>query len=401
MKKIISVLLVLALAVALAACGNTDTNDTENPTNTTESTSDTTSTTETTESEEEKALRETQARYKKVKEYLAKYLENGSFRDDDWKYYEGTNALVYLYTEFEALGDYEDCAEILSRFTVLPDLLMSITNTKIDNLGNVAENCPYNDYYIDEFGRISFYDSKFSYDERGTLTEYNNPIIKFLGIAHYRYEYKYEYDNIGNITKVKAIRWGAVEIIAIPEYDANGNIVKATIQTDKDTYTNIYTYDAKNRLIAAEKATMDSYGNFFYPTSYTYHYDETGNLTEENYLYTNEREYRYQITYSYDENGNCTEMNYSGKTRWLDDYEGKITYAYDENGYLVEMTETFTEKDVGTSDENQKVFQFLYTNDANGKPISAELIETENGKNAYASQILTYHYETLYFYNAE
>ena len=156
MKKIISVLLVLALAVALAACGNTDTNDTENPTNTTESTSDTTSTTETTESEEEKALRETQARYEKVKEYLAKYLENGSFRDDDWKYYEGTNALVYLYTEFEALGDYEDCAEILSRFTVLPDLLMSITNTKIDNLGNVAENCPYNDYYIDEFGRISF-----------------------------------------------------------------------------------------------------------------------------------------------------------------------------------------------------------------------------------------------------
>ena len=76
MKKIISVLLVLALAVALAACGNTDTNDTENPTNTTESTSDTTSTTETTESEEEKALRETQARYEKVKEYLAKYLEN-------------------------------------------------------------------------------------------------------------------------------------------------------------------------------------------------------------------------------------------------------------------------------------------------------------------------------------
>ena len=73
---------------------------------------------------------------------------------------------------------------------------------------------------------------------------------------------------------------------------------------------------------------------------------------------------------------------------------------YDENGYLTEMKETFTE-DLGTHDEDQTVFQFLYTNDENGRPISVELIETKDGKNAYTSQILTYNYETLYFYDAE
>lgn len=402
MKKVLSIIFSFVLMFSLCACGNADTNDTEDTSTSAEPTEITTETTTETESEEEKALKAIKSRYEKANEYLAEYLENGYFRDDDWKYYEDAAALEYLYKEFEALGDYEDCAEILSRFTVLPDMLTSITNTKIDNLGNVAENCPYNDYYIDEFGRISYYDSKYSYDERGSLTEYNNPIIKFLGIAHYRYEYEYEYDEVGNITKAKAIRWGAVEIIAMPEYDANGNIVKATIQTNEDTYTNTYTYDIQNRLIAAEKATMDSYGIFFCPTSYTYRYDANGNLTEESYVYTDDdnREYPYQITHFYDEKGNRTETSYSGQTKWWKDYEGKITYVYDANGYLVEKKETFTE-DLGTSDEDQTIFQFLYTNDENGRPVSAELIETVDGKNSYDSQILTYNYETLYFYDAE
>ena len=401
MKKIIGALLALALSASLCACGNTDTNDTEATSISAEPTETTTETTTETESEEEKALKAIKSRYEKANEYLAEYLENGYFRDDDWKYYEDAAALEYLYKEFEACGDYEESEEILSRFTVLPDMLTSITNTRTDNLGNMTQSA-YNDYYIDEFGRITFYDSKYSYDEKGSLTEYNNPIIKFLGIAHYRYEYAYEYDEDGKITKVMAIRWGAIEIIATPEYDANGNIVKATTQTNEDTYTNIYTYDAQNRLISAEKATMDSYGYFFYPTSYTYTYDDNGNLTEENYLYTdkNECEYKYKIAYAYNEKGSHTEVNYSGRTKWSDDYEGKITYAYDENGYLTEMKETFTE-DLGTPDEDQTVFQFLYTNDENGRPISVELIETKDGKNSYASQILTYNYETLYFYDAE
>lgn len=129
MKKIIGALLALALSASLCACGNTDTNDTEDTSTSAEPTETTTETTTETESEEEKALKAIKARYEKANEYLAEYLNDGYFRDDDWKYYEDAAALESLYKEFEALGDYEDSAEIFACFTVLPDMLTSITTT--------------------------------------------------------------------------------------------------------------------------------------------------------------------------------------------------------------------------------------------------------------------------------
>ena len=47
------------------------------------------------------------------------------------------------------------------------------------------------------------------------------------------------------------------------------------------------------------------------------------------------------------------------------------------------------------------IVSVIYTNDENGRPISAELIETKNGKNDYASQTLTFNYKTRYSYQAE
>lgn len=128
MKKIIGALLALALSASLCACGNTDTNDTEATSISAEPT-ETTETTAETESEEEKALNATQVRYEKAKECLTEYLNDGYFRDDDWKYYEDAAALEYLYKEFEAIGDYEESEEIFACFTVLPDMLTSITTT--------------------------------------------------------------------------------------------------------------------------------------------------------------------------------------------------------------------------------------------------------------------------------
>ena len=82
----------------------------------------------------------------------------------DWKYYEDADALEYLYKEFEALGDYEDSAVIFARFTMLPDMLVSITNTSTDNLGNVQKTT-YKSY---------------EYDEKGTSQE--DSILEFLGV---------------------------------------------------------------------------------------------------------------------------------------------------------------------------------------------------------------------------
>lgn len=460
MKKIILALLALAFCISLCACGgNTDTDDTENTT-TGEQTTETAESTSQTESEEEKALK---ARYEKANKYLKEYLKDGNFhngvttlsgnraerylykefeacgdyedsaeilsmfrtRDDGTYLYipsaykvaneylaeylevgyfyisgQGTlrnnAALEYLYKEFEACGDYEDSAEILSRFTVFPDMLTSITNTTTDNLGNVKEGT-YETY---------------KYDEKGTSQD--DPILELLGISDWRlmwnHNFEYEYDEADRIISVKLMEDGTVEAIVTPEYDANGNVVKATIQTNNGTYTSTYTYDEQNCLIAAEKYKCDSWGDWnSTPRPYTYSYDANGNLTEESYSYNDS--YEYTTTYSYDENGDLIkkvdvsyvyeyiyvyDYVYAYEHEYVYDYE----YEYDANGYLVMKKETYTENP-GKNSERQTITQFLYTNDENGRPISAELIETENGKNSYASQILTYNYETLYFYNAE
>lgn len=390
MKKIILALLALALSISLCACGgNTDTDDTENTT-TGEKTTETTESTSQTESEEEKVLK---ARYEAASEALAEYLEDGYFgfydSKNNWNFYIDNAATEYLYKEFEACGDYEDSAEILSRFTVLPDMLTSITNTTTDNLGNVSE-----DTY-----------ASYEYDEKGTSQD--DPILELLGISDYGYDFKYEYDDTDRIISVKLVKWGTVDAIVTPEYDESGNIVKATIQTNDDTYTSTYTYDAQNRLISAEKYVVKWGKVTPYPYSYTYSYDANGNLTEESYSCIHEGTTdKFKTTYSYDAGGNLTEESYSYVYQlhysypFVDAHYKNTTYSYDANGYLVMKKETST-TDPNSSYESQTITQFLYTNDENGRPISAELIKTVDGKNSYASQILTYNYETLYFYDAE
>ena len=84
-------------------------------------------------------------------------------------------------------------------------------------------------------------------------------------------------------------------------------------------------------------------------------------------------------------------MNYADDN-FRKDYTTVCEYEYDNNGYLVKLTKNDT---LGSFTE------FIYTNDASGRPVSAQLTEKENGTNKYASQTLTYKYETLYFYNAE
>ena len=110
MKKIISVLLALALSASLCACGNTDTNDTEDTSTSAEPTE---TTTVETESAEDKALNATQVRYEKAKECLTEYLndgydnectitysyyENGDLKEKDVKDYKSVSNFTSVYT---------------------------------------------------------------------------------------------------------------------------------------------------------------------------------------------------------------------------------------------------------------------------------------------------------------
>ena len=115
-----------------------------------------------------------------------------------------------------------------------------------------------------------------------------------------------------------------------------------------------------------------------------------------------------KTTYSYYENGDLRQKNQKSITSsfpssTIIEKDWKYEYRYDENGYLIMKKEiyTYTNSTENPVTKTQNTTQFSYTNDETGKPISAELIETKNGKNDYASQTLTFNYKTRYSYQAE
>ena len=431
MKKIISVLLLLALSASLCACGNIDVDNTEDTTTSVETietttttetteitetteTTETTATTETTEttaqteSEEEKALKAIRARYETAKEYLAAYLADGVFSDGE-KDHKDNEALEYLYKEFETLGDYEDSAEIFAHFTVRPDVLTTITNTKTDLEGNVtSENIFGGTEYIiianaqktpQNVPSPKVSDSKILEADIwwGYVSSYNNTV-------------QYEYDDAGRIISIQLLRDDSLMALITPTYDENDNFISATIQADGKTYTSTYTYDHQNRLLLAREYRY--LGSTWTLSSDTYAYDANGRLIEHRYyteiVGTSIQLNKTTLTYSYDENGNLSQKNRKTTSSGVilsntSDENWKYEYEYDENGYLIMYKETYSSFDSTAVPilQTQQITQFLYTNDENGRPISAELIETKDGKNAYTSQILTCNYETLYFYDAE
>lgn len=467
MKKIISLILVLMLCISLGACGegNPDLNM-ENSTSTsvtvaadiedTSAVSITTTadsqqsstaintatqkveqTTAQTESEEEKALKVTKERYENANKYLTKYLSEGSFYISGQGTLKDNAALKYLYKEFEACGDYEDSRAILTRFAVLPDALMSITVKKTDYLNNeITEKMPF--YLYDANGAwIDYHDIEYSdiYDIQYKVVnltgfyvlqtenkEYINrgQLLDFLGfsfdeVAYGDYIYQYETDSLERVNVVKAFAGGKLIVLIKLEYDSVGNITKSTIQTTGgNTYTNTYTYNAKNELIDAKKYLIHDIlnANFAPQHSIVYSYNNSGNLVQEVDIYEKaggfivgyyKNEMR-ETVYVYDKNGNLSRKEFRGyhNNPNVPNYTSIDEYSYDKNGYIVKLTNTKSARmDMYSDCINICVEELYYTNDENGKPISAELIETENGKNKYASQILTYNYEDIYFYNAE
>ena len=428
MKKIISIFWVLFIIVASCACVNTDmpsettyngvsdvttetivttvntTSDivsTTSPDNTAATTTATTTvaTTVQTDSAEEKAMK---ARYEAVKANLAEYLDKGSFYIDEE--YKGNVALEYLYNEFKALGDYQDSKDYSERFTVLPNMLTSITAKSTNPLGEVVETL-YASYI---------------YDAKGNLKNNHGPIdLTILGFdetsAAYANEYlQYEFDDSGKLVLANLIVREKTIAVITPEYDEKGNIIKVITKGDNTTFTQLYEYDDQNRLVKKSKTQyyFDEYTNISragYSLSYTYSYDEKGRLVEETQMQTNawfpigqtptpaktiyryndmgkliEKAYSYKspTTYSYDENGNLIKESYRSNDK---------EYFYDENCYLIKETEIVGEK----------FYERVYVNDEEGRHISAEITATQNGEQISNPQTLTYNYETLYFYNAK
>lgn len=156
------------------------------------------------------------------------------------------------------------------------------------------------------------------------------------------------YDKKGNpLKRVRIDKGDKTETVYT--YDDNGRMIKQVATADDFTRTEDYAYDAAGRLIRHHRA--DCHGSRIDETTYTYVYDDKGNLTEEKRIFTYSDGDGDEVTttYNYNEAGKITlEKTVSQSGYWSE----KAT-EYRADGTLYTMTERNS-----SSDEAYVVYEY-------------------------------------------
>lgn len=268
--------------------------------------------------------------------------------------YSGNEAWKKLYEVFSQLGDYKDSAGIVGRFTILKDMYTGASLLSVDNMGNESTNSDY---------------EYFKYNSLGQMVTGKSWDIRWLygGDGYAKY---FTYDESGRISKIQQGTGNNVEWVVTPVYDSEGRMVGGTYQSNSYTHELSYTYDDQGRLI--ENIVWSN----SHRSKHTYTYDESGNLVKDVYWYgssePNYNSYRYTVDYTYDAQG------YLIKRVWTEEYYRSYSSKFD-------LGETYI---------------WVYTNDAQGRPVSAEYTTLDSSGNTnYASRTITYNYDDLYFFD--
>ena len=268
----------------------------------------------------------------------------------DPKEKEYENALVLLANcdyvgakaAFEALGDYRDAKEYLSRFYYMP------VSVEYDMTGKKGTNdVAYNSLNLPM--------------SETTIRSDVQAVCKFL------------YDANGNI--IEQIMTNNTE--AGPEisnyvytYDDNGYLLTANY-TGYDGYVSSYTFSYDDKGNNIKQIYVDEYATYEYSMTY----DENGNMLTQDLVYNGEFEVmnvvltydggivirevctyddgsQESLEYGYDANGNCTRTVFTDANG-----ENVYDYTYDEHGNVVR--EVFTGSDGSVQYVNTK-YELLY-----------------------------------------
>lgn len=287
--------------------------------------------------------------YSRAMRYLNRYLEYGSFSVGE-EYYRSNAALAYVYDQFAQIQGYGDCDAILSRFTILPQMYTGAKVVTIDNLGNEGS---------------SIY-TEFEYDANGNMTYGRDPAFAETYDQTSLY-FHYDENNV-----LYEVQYGNVSAIMTPEFDENGNVVAVTARYNSGTYYYTFEYDEEGRIVTGIINDNKDGGT-----------DRTNIDT---------------YTYTYEDGRLVKKVWESPWSSLHTDYK-TTTYTFDENGYLIQETMVSSRLYNGT--ETVLYTQTItYTNDEAGRPVSASFT-TDNSSDNYQSKTVTYTYEDLYFYNAE
>lgn len=285
--------------------------------------------------------------YKEIEGWIEHGYNIGTLR--------GQEAAKYVYDWLSEHNDYKKSSEYLSKFIVVSDTLYYIERIHTDSFGQTTITV----------------EKSYSYNKKGECFEFSElyGILRTLGVFADERLINCEYDEGGllkeiSFTSADSENHGLVIVKTTLEYDGKGNFIKADFQTSYgETWTNTYTYDETNRLIRAEVEKECDIINEFYKYSYTeeFEYDTDGKLLRKSHL--------------------------MDKRPWNNTIE---EYTYDENGLLKEMKLFDCTYDTPVEKRTE-----VYSHDSQGRIVSAEVT---SGSGSYT---LTYHYEDLYFYNAD
>ena len=235
------------------------------------------------------------------------------------------------YMIFKNLGDYEDAAQIFSRFVYVRDLEI-VTNPN----------------------GLSTYEIYYNED--------NLPIQKIETDPDGRkIVWEYTYYSDGNL-KSKSVVGDGFYIGGwqrLYKYDARNNLIKMTYINYNGVYNETYVYDDNNRLV---EENLKPHGSS--DTRMTYEYDANGNVVREvKYLYESVTEIK---EYTYDVNGRLIRQVVRDKQRNSKFFD----YEYDANGNVIKEVERNGKDEVVWTtnyvyDDAMRLIHEYYT-DANG-----------------------------------
>ncbi len=287
------------------------------------------------------------------------------------------DAMAYIYETFLNMPDYEDSAEYLSHFTVIPDVrvgekwVKKIDASEYYSYETVDE---YLNYHYDLEGRLVYYE------------DYQKVFEYPFGVDYEVYGYLFGYEDSGilSIIGVSNTREpdemeGFVELY----YDDRGLLISGKIERFLSswghdatfTYDIAYTYDDLDRVV--RRTRTRKVNNEIYCAETNYLYDENGLLTQELYEHT--------------VSGQLTDR----KT---------TNYFYDTTGHIRQKT-VRSEEDYWAEKCYIKTDIYDYTCDESGRILKEVLTHgdsiDENGHAETNSDIreITYKYDDYYIYD--
>lgn len=308
MKRLLAILLCLVMVLLMAACNQEESQPQDEGGNA--PSVETPAPVETAAPDEEPSDEEREMIYKfrGIVQELDYYTENGHFEKGfvySCKGHQGCHeyslswttiatqwALSYCYDQLQSMSAVDKWAgsqwaqdreltinrqEILAKFTVLEDKFIRTTYRYLDALGQYTDDgYPQGDLYLeyDEQGRIikecSFYPSIYQ------------SIARYADQSHALYTYNPD----GTIATIDVgpdvlIPGCDAEARLTPVYDANGNIATLSyLDAQGGEGSSEFTYDEQGRLISVH-STIPQYDGRLKETVWTYTYDASGNLIEE------------------------------------------------------------------------------------------------------------------------